>query len=340
MADALTSDPKQQQYTPFKASDILSIGSIFGDNTAGGGKRTSLVDGIINSGVSGAMAYEQNNIKGATPFQKGLNKNAAIFSGITGAIGAIPGGALFSGALEGANLIAGKLAKNANRIGIGSTVGTSSGYSGTASGIGEQASNISAYNNAGGTKLFGNNRSILNDWTKKLKGFQSTATKIVQNSKRQMAALPGAAQNQAMQNEITFQNLPEVPVGKSGLKINTTFLKEFKTFKAGGKIDEPKNVIVDGKLHKELNHMEDVTGTEITRKGIPVLEMEKGGELGEQTAELERDEIIFHLQLTKTLEELEKENTDESMIQAGKILAKEILKNTKDSKSKLLKTIQ
>ena len=339
MADTLTSDPKQQS-TSFKASDILSIGSIFGDNSAGGGKRASLVDGIINSGVSGAMAYEQNNIKGGTKFQKGLNKNAALFSGATAAIGMIPGGAVLSGALEGANLIAGKLAKNANKIGLGSTLGASSAYGGTASGIGEQASNISAYNKAGGTKLIGGNLGKLNDWTNKLKGFQSTATGIVQNAQRQMAALPGASQNRAMQNEITFKGVPEVPVGKLGLKLNKAFLKEFRKFKSGGQIELPQNVIVDGKLHKELNHMEDVTETDITRKGIPVLEMEEGGQLGEQTAELERDEIIFHLQLTKTLEELEKENTDESMIKAGKILSKEILKNTKDSKSKLLKNIQ
>jgi len=286
MADPLTSDPKQQQYTPFKASDILSIGSIFGDGSAGGGKRASLVDGLINSGVTGAMAYEQNNTKGGTKFQQGLNKNAAIFSGVTGAISMIPGvGTAISAGLTGANYLLGKTAKNANRIGLGSTLGTSSGYGGTASNIGEQASNISAYNNAGGTKLFGGNRGKLNEITKKLKGFQSTATGIVQNAQRQMAAIPGAAQNIGMQNEINFKGLPEVAIGKKGLKLNTEFLKEFRAFKAGGSIElikgSPQNVIVDGKLHKELNHMEDVTDTEITKKGVPVLEMEEGGQLGE-----------------------------------------------------------
>ena len=37
------------------------------------------------------------------------------------------------------------------------------------------------------------------------------------------------------------------------------------------------------------------------------------------------------------MEELMKIGSEEAMIEAGKILSKEIIKNTKDSKSKLLK---
>jgi hypothetical protein len=64
--------------------------------------------------------------------------------------------------------------------------------------------------------------------------------------------------------------------------------------------------------------------------------LEDGGEI-KQTAEVERDELILHLALTKQLELLMEEGTEEAMIEAGKMLSKEIVKNTKDSKRKLLK---
>ena len=49
------------------------------------------------------------------------------------------------------------------------------------------------------------------------------------------------------------------------------------------------------------------------KTGIPVLAMEGGGTVTEQVAELEKNEIILHLQLTKKLEELSKKDTDESI---------------------------
>ena len=43
----------------------------------------------------------------------------------------------------------------------------------------------------------------------------------------------------------------------------------------------------------------------ITPKGIPVVSNKEGGEV-EQQAEIEKEEIIFRLEVTKKLEELEK----------------------------------
>lgn len=99
------------------------------------------------------------------------------------------------------------------------------------------------------------------------------------------------------------------------------------------------NVIVDGHLHAHRHGMEDkpeFEDADITLKGVPVVTMDDGGEIT-QHAEVEKDELILHFDLTKQLEALCKENTDESMIEAGKLLAKEIVKNTKDSKSKIIK---
>ena len=105
-------------------------------------------------------------------------------------------------------------------------------------------------------------------------------------------------------------------------------------FKEGGTIKEElespeieetnqKNLIPEGALHKNKHHMENTEG--LTQKGIPVIDNK-----GEQQAEIELDEIIFTLEVTKKLEELYKDGTDEAAIEAGKLLVKEILFNTDD----------
>jgi len=338
MADTQTSNPQSYQ---FKLSDIASIGNIFGDGTPKGAKTSSLIDNGINTLGAGAMSYAMGNTGGKTAYQKKMNTIGAGFGAVTAGIGAIPGvGTALSASLTGLDWLGGKLGKKADKIGLAGNVGTSSGYTGLASNIGDQMTDTNTQRNAGGfAKLFGG-RKDLDAQTAKLKAMQVKTSGILNQSKDQFAALGNASQTLSNKNMLDFNNPDQnqVRVGKKGL--NTTFLKEFRKFKAGGTIESPQNVIVDGKLHKELNHMEDITESDITRKGIPVLAMGEGGDLGDQTAELERDEIIFHLQLTKKLEELSKENTEESMVEAGKILAKEILKNTKDSRSKLLKNIQ
>lgn len=91
-----------------------------------------------------------------------------------------------------------------------------------------------------------------------------------------------------------------------------------------------KNIIPDGALHKEKHHMENAE--DLTKKGIPVIDND-----GVQQAEIERDEIVFTLEVTKKLEELyhkyydqETSKKDDLAIEAGKILVHEILYNTID----------
>lgn len=111
----------------------------------------------------------------------------------------------------------------------------------------------------------------------------------------------------------------------------TEYVEEFKE---GGKTKEEletpeieetnqKNLIPEGALHKNKHHIEYTEG--LTQKGIPVIDND-----GEQQAEIELDEIIFTLEVTKKLEELYKEGTDEAAIETGKLLVKEILFNTDD----------
>lgn len=136
-------------------------------------------------------------------------------------------------------------------------------------------------------------------------------------------------------------------IGRNGIKIldkelqwANSILNKTKAsvpeFKSGGKV----NVIPDGALHKNKHHLEDVNPEfkDVTNKGIPVVSKEDGGELV-QHAEIERNEIIFNLDVTNKLEELMKKGDDESAIEAGKLLVHEILNNTIDNTG-ILKEIQ
>lgn len=114
-----------------------------------------------------------------------------------------------------------------------------------------------------------------------------------------------------------------------------------KKFKDGGELDKEeselektnqKNIIPEGALHAHKHHMENAE--DFTKKGIPVIDND-----GEQQAEIERDEIIFTLEVTKALEDLyskyfnensAQKDKDEAAIEAGKLLVKEILFNTDD----------
>lgn len=98
--------------------------------------------------------------------------------------------------------------------------------------------------------------------------------------------------------------------------------KPVEEFKDGGKM----NVIPEGALHAHKHHM-DVEG--ITPKGIAVVTQEEGGVV--QHAEIERNEIIFTKEVTEELERLYKDGSDEAAIQAGKLIAKQIIENTQDN---------
>lgn len=129
-----------------------------------------------------------------------------------------------------------------------------------------------------------------------------------------------------------------------------------ESFKEGGSLKAPeievietdtnqKSVIPEGTLHKNKHHLADVgvDDSELTKKGIPVVDNS-----GEQQAEIELNEIIFTLEVTKELEsrykEFYEENTspskkDELALEAGKLLWKEILYNT-DDRTGLIDTLK
>lgn len=107
------------------------------------------------------------------------------------------------------------------------------------------------------------------------------------------------------------------------------FQDQLQSFKEGGSF----NIIPEGALHARLHHMEDADN--LTKKGIPVVDNN-----GEQQAEIERNEIIYRISVTKKLEELLKQyendkysqkEKDQFAIEAGKLLVQETLYNTVDN---------
>ena len=130
----------------------------------------------------------------------------------------------------------------------------------------------------------------------------------------------------------TMQNSIQYDFEKS----NNDFLNIFNEINQESQVSFLQNggsVIPSGALHKEKHDLVNIDPElkgEITLKGIPVITKDEEGNII-QHAEIEREEIIIELSLTKKLEKLWKEGTEEAMIEAGKLLATEIMENTEDN---------
>lgn len=227
---------------------------------------------------------------------------------------------------------------------------------------------LTAQNNAGAKLLFG--RGKANRMIRKAKEQDNMIQDIQSNaqedwlSQNTMSTTIGLRNYQQLQNnqglaraakfgaklqkvqdtkdKMFFDSL-ELPEPQFIPKDDTDFFDSLtlvESFKQGGEF----NVIPEGALHARKHNME---GAEhLTKKGIPVVSEGDGGQLDQQ-AEIERNEIIFRLEVTKKLEDwLEQYNKVESKsekdsiaIKAGKLLAKEIIENTQD-RTGLMDTIE
>ena len=192
--------------------------------------------------------------------------------------------------------------------------------------------------------LSGKTRSKMNDYVKEQNRKNALLTDISRTNtlrKQSDYAQDLNKQNINRYSGNTYQNMA---VGKEGLKLpnremlDAIYAKKVTTFKDGGIIGVDSNVIPEGALHKELNHMEEYNedlDKVITDKGIAVVTTDKDGKV-EQVAEIEKEEIVFRLELTKKIEELWHEGTPEAMLKAGKLLVKEIMGNTDDNTEEIL----
>lgn len=108
-------------------------------------------------------------------------------------------------------------------------------------------------------------------------------------------------------------------------------------FQNGGQM----SLLPEGALHKDKHHIEEVRNDlkgEITHKGIPVVTIAKDGQQVEQVAEIEHSEWILSADLTEEVEKLrdkynesdDAQEKQEFAIEAGKLIAEEMMENTDD----------
>lgn len=186
--------------------------------------------------------------------------------------------------------------------------------------------------------LFGKNKA--NSFIAKANDFNTKITNISLTNNARKAS--GYGENIASQNfrRYTGTNTSNVALAKEGLKLtdlefarNLLQRNNIVKFQSGGKV----NVIVEGALHAHKHNLTDVNPDleGITKKGIPVISFEEGGELV-QSAEVEEGELILTKEVTEQLETLYKDGSDEAMITAGKLLTEEIIEFTDDKTSEII----
>lgn len=327
----------------------------------------------LQAALTGFTGIQQLNNTSMTNDQKRIatgDLSVDIASQAASAFG--PVGSAIGAGLGLINKIGGKLMgtpKALKDFKINDTIAGSSSFTGIAQNATDAKNSANTYKNAGLMgKLFGGKNKLLNTVSAS-NGQQMMAAGIINenNMIKDRATASTGMFNMNNINKVYGNNMwntGAVQYGKEGMAITKTYesyskllgastkidLKKIKGIKAKaiestvtkfaeGGVIEPKNVIVEGKLHAhkhDLKSTELLADADITLKGVPVVTEAEGGVIV-QHAEVEKDELILHYDLSKKLEDLYEEGTEEAMIQAGRILAKELIKNTVDSKSKIIK---
>lgn len=303
--------------------------------------RDSLSDAAINSGIPlaqalGAVAKIVDAAGDATGFHiDDIDKNAGSKAGVNGgirllnnAMNAIPGNSLVMAAFSPQKTVD---ANNLNEYGEA----IASAYSGSQSDI-DAAKKL-----AGKRTLFGIGQNKMDDFINDTNSSVSIINEIGRTNS--LAKRSDYSSNIAQQNLNRYSgtNYQTYAVGKEGMKILSK--KELQDIMAarklqnGGVIGTDSNIIPEGALHARLNHLQDINPDleDTTRKGIPVLD-----ESGEQVAEIERNEIILRLDLTKKVEELMKDGSEQAMIECGKLLTQELIENTQDNTGQLTEEVE
>ena len=305
--------------------------------------RSSISDTMLKSGnpyirVAGLLAKGGDAIMDATGMRSNqISEKVKEKTGITGvarflnnAMNFIPGNPL---AMGGKKITDAEISQEAENL--------RGAYTGT-------LDDIDAAQSIGGSRinfmLSGSTRNKMNDYVKEQNRKNELLTNIGRTNtlrKQNDYAQEINKQNINRFNGNTYQNMT---IGKEGLKLpnremlDAIYAKRVTSFKDGGVIGVDSNVIPEGALHKELNHMEEYNeelDKVITDKGIAVVTTDKNGKV-EQVAEIEKEEIVFRLELTKKIEELWHNGSQEAMLKAGKLLVKEIMGNTDDNTEEIL----
>jgi len=184
--------------------------------------------------------------------------------------------------------------------------------------FGGTSMDINTANTMGGKSyLFGKNKA--NKFIGEMNNNVETLTTL--NRTNSMRKNSDYAQDLALQNERLYNGRSAADrtyVGKNGMKLMSAsdaralllsrelshnFIQQFQN---GGVIGVDTNILPEGALHKNKNHLEAVNpeiGAEVTEKGIPVITTDENGNV-EQVAEIEKEEIILRKELTVKIEQL------------------------------------
>lgn len=218
----------------------------------------------------------------------------------------------------------------------------SSGYAGTV-------------NDMRAAEQLGNKRFLTRNQTNRANGFindakvnnELLANLNVTNTMRKQSDYYHDLSHQNL-NRYAGENYLGMRMGREGIKLPSVeeiraILAKRKTEKLqnGGTIGIDSNVLPSGSLHARLNHLDEVNPEleDATKKGIPVMAVENG-EVASQVAEIEHSELILRLEVTKRLEELMKDGSEEAMIEAGKLLTEEIIDNTQDNTGQITEEVK
>ena len=216
----------------------------------------------------------------------------------------------------------------------------SAGYSGT-------MKDLEAAKDLGNKQLFFWQTNEANDYISRQKEKERMLAEIGRvNTQRKQSDYYQDLQNQNI-NRYAGQNYLNTTVGKNGMKLMSIedarriiALRKIEEnpekLQNGGNIPatEEQSIIPEGKLHKELHHLDKVNpelAEDLTRKGIPVITVDENGETS-QVAEVERSEWTWSKPLTDKIEALysqwkESEN-DELLLECGYAVAEELKNNT------------
>ena len=267
-----------------------------------------------------------------------LNKDSAKRAGIGGAaafnnlMNMLPGNSMIWG-MWGSRTDNYRVSDQAEQM--------ASGYSGT---VGDMRA---AQDVAGKRLLFGQSKA--NDYIDEQKRNDRLLAQINEtNTMRKQSDYYQDLNHQNI-NRYAGQNYLGTRVGKVGMKlmdldeIRAILAKRQETQKLqnGGVVGIDSNILPEGALHARKNNLAELNSDleEATKKGIPVMAAE-GGEINNQVAEIEKEELIFRLDVTKRLEELRKDGSEEAMIEAGRLVAEELIENTQDNVGMITEEVQ
>ena len=298
--------------------------------------RDTISDTAINSGVPlamaiGAAAKMVDKIGDATGYHTDdIDKEAGEAADINGAtrglnnvLNALPGTGVLWRAFSGNGTDDAKQLTNDG-------MSVASAYSGESSKI-DNAQKLSNKH-----FVFGLGREKANDYIDSVKESVDKVNMLGREANLIKSSDYAANLQQQDIARYAASNYSDYAIGRRGMKFMTrrelheliAKQEKAKKLQKGGIVGTDTNILPEGALHARLNHLDEKNEDleDVTRKGIPVLDSE-----GNQVAEIENNEIIFRIELTNAIEKLMKDGSEEAMIEAGKLIASELIENTQDN---------